>query len=125
MSPNITTDVLRAQCAELRQQMQALALERDRWRDQAKEMLALLPNYLERSCQTGRREAYTSMLAWCQRHGDDSVGARIQRELTGMGVLPAPKSGCEWCLGRGYVHKGQKSIICPACRCGLPGKETE
>lgn len=110
--PNISADVLRAQCAELRQQLQDLGVDRDRWRDQAKAILAMLPDKLEKARQGGMREAYTRVLSW-----KDCVPTRATRELVALGVDPG-EAECKWCAGRGYIR-----AVCPACRCGLPDEE--
>jgi seryl-tRNA synthetase len=128
MSPNITTDVLRAQCAELRQQMQALAQERDRWREQAKAMLAMLPDRLENTYRNGMREAYSRILHWQQCYGTDTVASRTSQELAALVDRPelaAAKQACDWCLGRGYIFRDDRKVVCPACRCGLPAEEGE
>ena len=117
--PNISADVLRAQCAELRQQLQGLGVDRDRWRDQAKAIVTMLPERLEHARQGGKQEAFLSLLKWCQRHNVDTVPARIHRELVGLGARLATSAGeCKWCDNRGYIQ-----AICPACRCGLPEEE--
>jgi hypothetical protein len=120
MSPNITTDVLRAQCAELRQQMQAVGLDRDKWRDQSKAILTMLPDRLEKARQNGLREAYTRILTWAERYGGDTVASRTQQELALLGDSPEAPTACKWCVGRGYIQ-----AVCPACRCGLPDEEEE